>query len=732
MASGADVEAWLEAGTFGNVAARFPQGVVGVDVDAYAGKAGAATWAALGGPAEWPATFVLSARFGPGWDGSGIRLYRLPEGVAETDLWGAHQGVEIIRHGHRYAVAAGSIHPEGMVYAVLSEETGEITQAMPDVASLPVLPEHLAARLTKAGAPWAGQESATSASPDGAPCQAVLAALGRSLGVLRGASRHDSMAREVLALVRLGEQGHQGVPAVLASLEVSYVQAVQADPGSRDDVATSTLRAEWARMVDGAQALVAKAPTAEADRGCCGGLGTGDLDALQVPTAPDSRQRPGLVNLDDLEPLLFGASPILEQIRQAARARLLGPWGVLGSVLCRVIAEVPPHYVLPAYVGAQGSLNLYLALVDASGVGKSTSHAAAGEILHVPHRLATRVGQGTGEGLLATFLRRNPDPEDRKIQPTVLIDHPQVLMFVDEIGQMEAVAKRSGATVEPTLRSMWMGQDVDNNNADPDRRRRLAAHSYRLGLTAGVQPSLAGHLLGADASESGTAQRWLWMPVNDPSVPEETPEDPGPITWTLPTDSTREPSGRVLVTFPPAVAHWVQSRRRERLRGGGDDLGGHADLARMKVAAALALLHGTTGVDTHTWMLSGVLLEASTRTRQGVLQVLRDKAPEEARKRGRMDAAREAGRAEAMDEVAERWATALWRQVHRHAQPGTIPNRKHQPEDGCSPRCVTHALRNHPGADKAKAVEAAVARDWVDEDDAGRLRPGGSQPVGAA
>ena len=71
---------------------------------------------AIGGQ-EWPATVRLSARFAAGYDGvSGIRLYRLPVSIDQASLWGAHDGIEILRLGHRYAVSPGSLHPSGTYY----------------------------------------------------------------------------------------------------------------------------------------------------------------------------------------------------------------------------------------------------------------------------------------------------------------------------------------------------------------------------------------------------------------------------------------------------------------------------------------------------------------------------------------------------------------------------------------------------------------------------------------
>jgi hypothetical protein len=109
-ASYADLTAWADRPD-GNVAVRMLDYTVGVDVDNYDGKPGAATLAEC--EAKWgalPNAFMTSSRD----DGiSGIRWCRVPPG---TRLIHALPGIELVQRHHRYIVAPGSIHPEGRVY----------------------------------------------------------------------------------------------------------------------------------------------------------------------------------------------------------------------------------------------------------------------------------------------------------------------------------------------------------------------------------------------------------------------------------------------------------------------------------------------------------------------------------------------------------------------------------------------------------------------------------------
>ncbi len=267
--SGADVHEWATNGQgSGNVALRMPETVLGLDVDAYGGKPGAATLAdATARLGELPPTPISTSRD----DGtSGIRFYRVPDGRCWADILGP--GVEVVHHGHRYAVAAPSVHPEGRVYRWGDPDGRPVTG--PAVDDLPELPPawvaeldrgSVADRTAKAEVTGAEQVAFLAGMAEGEPCPYVTRVLSEGVSELgTAASRHDAANRYVGRLVRAGEQGHVGAVAALDSLERAFRAAVQADPLRPVD------RGEWPRSVAGAVALVAGNPTPDADRGCCG------------------------------------------------------------------------------------------------------------------------------------------------------------------------------------------------------------------------------------------------------------------------------------------------------------------------------------------------------------------------------------------------------------------------------------------------------------------------------
>ena len=242
----ADCVAWADDGPH-NIALHLPRGVVGIDVDDYAGKGGGATLSALVaecGPL--PPTWLSSSR----GDGiSGIRLYRVPD---DAELIGGLTGIEVIQYSHRYVVCWPSIHPEGMTYEWVNEDSGEA--GVPRIAALPHLPERWLSRLrrttdaaTKADVDDVGVATFFAGLPDGPPCQHIMAASGLAM---RDKSRHDAYNDAALGVLSAGRGGCPGAVATLKRLKTMFVAEI-ADRASKAEA-----EAEWRRNLLGAVALV--------------------------------------------------------------------------------------------------------------------------------------------------------------------------------------------------------------------------------------------------------------------------------------------------------------------------------------------------------------------------------------------------------------------------------------------------------------------------------------------
>lgn len=420
-----------------------------------------------------------------------------------------------------------------------------------------------------------------------------------------------------------------------------------------------------------------------------------------------------------IEAAVFGATPILTHIEQAAQSRLVVPWAVLGSVLARILAEVPPHVVLPPIIGSDASLNLAFALVANSGGGKSGAMGCAADVVPIPGRLAQDIGPGSGEGLIMQFLERDPDTKDNVVKM-----HPMALLIADEIAQIGIVQGRaSQATFGPIIRTMLTGGGVSTTAVDRERRRKLPANRYRLCAVAGVQPALSDVLLSD--TDAGTPQRWVWLPADDPEWSANDVPWPGAIRWTMPQPPRGDIDGFVRLTIPDQAREAIIEARKRSLRREGDPLDGHRLLTREKVAAALALLHGEFAVTDQWWQLAGLIMHKSDATRAHCSATLSTKAESEHRARGRLDAVREAGAREARTDEAMKAAAAVWRVV---ASTARHPNAKHEPGEGCTLRCITHALRHRKGVDRGSVVDVAVDLAWIEERD-GRYYAGPAQPA---
>lgn len=259
----ADVMAYSETHGDRNIALRLPAGVIGLDVDAYGSKIGAAVLAELVerfGPL--PDTWTTGART----DGvSGIRLFRVPtHDAAGVEInWPGEAGknIEIVQHGHRYAIVWPSTNPEAADARYEWRHAHDVATELHPVPSLDELAWLPAAwvdglrlsyeRTDKSdlsssalGAWWALLRT-------GPGCPRVVEQLARVTASLRSAagSRHEAARDAARVLAAYGGEGHAGAPEALLALGDAFVTAVTG-PGRDAD-------AEWRRLLVGAVELAA-------------------------------------------------------------------------------------------------------------------------------------------------------------------------------------------------------------------------------------------------------------------------------------------------------------------------------------------------------------------------------------------------------------------------------------------------------------------------------------------
>ncbi len=471
--------------------------------------------------------------------------------------------------------------------------------------------------------------------------------------------------------------------------------------------AVEALASRFRRLLDGAPQR-GEAPGEVADALAWG--------QARVSTFPEARCRAELGHHehagggDDLADELWNARPELARMRDFARARRVSPLAMIGATLVRIAAAVPPHVTLPPLVGGHVSLNLFIALVGASGDGKDAAGSAARDATAIDAAFSM-CGAGSGEGIahqFVTYVAPNP----KAGEPGGLQQHTRSVIFnVAEIDTLAALKGRQASTLLPELRKAWMGDELGFAYVDRTKRLRLRAHMYRLGLIVGVQPERAAPLL--DDADSGTPQRFLWLLVADPDAPDEAPPEPHAAKWIPPTWPPNTPSGTVAMRVCVTARDEIDRVRVARLKGVGDPLDGHARLAQLKTAAVLAIWDGRFDLTDDDWHLAGIIHAISDRTRSHVVERLAEVRATANRARGTAEGERAALVSDTLaDHNAKRVALFLKRHLAGGEWVAGAPLRR---------RLASRDRRHFD-----EAIERLIKAGQVEPGDAGNVGPEGT------
>lgn len=659
----ADIYAWTEDGPDCNIGIRLPRTVVGIDVDAYDGKSGAATLAhatELWGPL--PDTVRSTARTD---EVSGIRLFTIPEGVVLRDRIQFRSDdlghIEVIQYHHRYAVSWPSIHPVvGMPYLWL-DEAGTVTD-IPRPDQLPELPQPWIDGLRRADLDDVEQSADVRAVLGGLvdgdmsdTVKEVLNKVGREIGA--AGSRYDLTRDAVGKLLRMNEQAvkgveqHSGIRTAQIILRSIYLAALAAEPGRHPE---SEYERMWTNRT--IHDLIASTPSK-----------TGHEENLEYAEMGgiDPATLPGPLT-DEQQQDFWTARPYLSTIRQFAYARMCSPWAVLGIVLCRALATVRPYVTLPPLVGSRGSLNMFVALVGPPGAGKDAAFDAAADVYPGPTTFESDriyvATLGSAEGIAHQYQHRATSGE---LKGQIVQDRESVLFFVSEVDTLVGLGNRSGSVLLPTLRSAFTGADISFGWADPTKRLRMDKHTYRLCLVMGVQPGKHAAPLMDDVG-GGLPQRIVWLPAIDPGVQSDVPDEPFPVE-PMPGSKWAGSMNDRTIAVPPEAQQLVRETRAAMARGETPDLNGHALFARLKVAAALAVLDHRTEIDSEDWRLSGLVMRKSDQTRDWVQRSVMQEAVQQNERMGEALGHQQVKAEEVHDKVrVQKVARTICRYLDRH------------------------------------------------------------------
>lgn len=629
------IKAWWTRWPDALIAARIPEDLVLLDIDPRHG--GHDTWTALTdtyGPID------LGRVHASGRCDGGIHVwFRRPPGklsIRRLDEWARANGVghdlgggrwtcgiDILHHHHRYTILPPSPHPA----------TGQPYEWVTETSSVP-MPDWLAHLITADDEP--APNTAEAAAP---PRQSTLggdetpadwvAANWTWAQILTGWQRVQGDGETDGSMWRHPAATTARSASIRHELLFVHSTSTPFEPTGPGDPRGYTKFRAYALLHHNGD-LRAAASVIRRDH--MPRRPSPDLGHIGITLAPradegprgpqEAPQRPS-VNLPEE---FWEARPVLAHIRQAAHRSTTSADAVLGAVLARVDTLVPPGWDVPDIVGDTAPLNIMVAIIGSSGVGKTQAAKVARRLVPIDQPgVIADLPLGSGEGLAESYFDIvDVDTDSGKTRKERRRVNRAGLFVLDEGGALGAMADRSGATLMTTLRTAWSGDTLGQANASQDTRRIVPAGTYRFALIAGFQLAAAADLLG-DA-EGGTPQRFEMFNAADPAIPDDSPPWPGRLELTLP-PVLIDPLLGADVAVDPGIAAEVRCRRLAINRGETevDPLDSHDDLCRLKVAMLLAVLDGRRDINTDDWELAG-LVRANTKAIRAVVVANRDRA----------------------------------------------------------------------------------------------------------
>jgi len=662
-----------------NVAVRLGPDVIGIDVDAYDAKRGAETIEEALDGAWLPETFRTSAR---GWDSrSGIYLYRLAEPARWPTNFGPGSGVEVIQRHHRYAMVGPSVHPGlGNPYQWL---LGNSTVGIPRVVDIPVLGAAVRLKLlaymaergqTASDAQdWAGAEDGLAWLAGGGdgegPCHRMSTALGvwlDKLGSAHGGTRHDTMIAAQLNLCRLRKEGHPGLHEALSTLYAEWQlvmagesrgvvaefgralgrplhEALAAAAGGEEDPCEvpealyDSLGEDVLLEDDELSPAVPAVAKVVKERLEQKKLAAQVVTAVVVDDPMSVSQNPVSTGVVAVPPAAPAAGPVptvstglphefwqsrgyLAHILQAARSRRRSPDAVLGVVLARVAAMLPPDVHFDFGLG-RGSLNFFSLLLGAPATGKSQALAIGKALLPTTSALLGDAGFCDGEQLVSgEAVTENYWGVDKDSGQRQQVRSNAYVSYA-EGNSLNKLMKRNGVTLPDLLRQAWSGEDIGQRSAHAETTRRVREGGYSMGLAAGYQLSTVQELL-ADVG-TGMIQRFCWFSARVPAadVPAVAPSWPGALVM-----PTRPVGVAGAIGCSGEIAAELDANAIAASDSDDEDWQkAHADLMVCKIACLLMLLEqGEGGPQWHvgagTWELAKEVWATSCRVRTRALE----------------------------------------------------------------------------------------------------------------
>ncbi|BBY54175.1 hypothetical protein H7J07_06050 [Mycobacterium koreense] len=367
----------------------------------------------------------------------------------------------------------------------------------------------------------------------------------------------------------------------------------------------------------------------------------------------------------ELEARVFGFLPETQRIREAARGGAISPWSVLGITIGRGLLRVAPDVLIPPLVGnTPAVLNLQIGIVGASGKGKGASVGVVDYSASVDQGWDKRFKPPSGPALANLFVQLSRDdagePYIEQIRDAAWCDWP-------EVDSLTATVKRGGNDLGSELRSGITGEEL---GTDPKGERqhplKVPARSYRLLVTVSVQYGEPAAPLMAER-DGGTLQRTIWFGTADPG--RYTTWDASRPTWTQLDIMAQLPPGQQQLTVDEDIRREVWEAQSASIDSdcAGDELGGHHNLNRLKLAAWAVLVQHRHHIDRAAWEWAGAVMTHSSRIQARLDASVKNLRRSQARESGELDHVRRTAQGEAAAKQWERLLDNLARWGHKQS-----------------------------------------------------------------
>jgi len=560
----------------GNWGARLRPGYIGLDIDGADHAAGKEGPQSIEAPESDIGTLPLttySTRHGADSE-TRIALFRIPEGIVLSEKPLA--GVEIIQHHHRYIACAPSV-VDDKAYCWY-DFLGEIDEPV-DIADLPdAWVEYLRseARGDSKIATSDEVQGWLSGLPEGDHGDKTQRAI--EAASARGGNDSELLWKVTRVLRAIEDDGtHDAVEILHDMLEGDYIAA---------GYPQSAWHRQWRRALEKV------------------------VGAILEDRVPD--------NGIDPEALWTCGRPEIEHVMTVARGTLHSPWALLSALLTRTACSVP-YWVLPTTFMGGRSLNLLTALSGGTGMGKTAADEAVDENWVFGVTLPEMKEAGSGEAIATAYAYvARKDDDENGIKAGSLIwkheDHAARFVF-DEIGKMNAMQSRQGATVIEYMKSAESGAALGRELAS-GQGVTIPGKEYRFTAQLNVQPARAHLILSPDEVAGGFPGRLLWADTRYAPFAKMRrsraalkPVKVSPVHW------TRGDKIKAL----PVIEDAVEAQRHAGHAEDLDPMESHATFLRFKVAALLAVLASRKELNDEDWELAGLIMEHSRRTRAAVL-----------------------------------------------------------------------------------------------------------------